>query len=78
MAIVLEECITEKQRLLCVFYGQKDLMQRNVYGRKCLSHKAVHNRVADVSLMKKGLKRRYESGRDNSQKTSMLRVSTHW
>jgi hypothetical protein len=34
--------------------------------------------VANVSLMTKMLKRGEGSGWDNSQKTSMLRVSTHW
>jgi hypothetical protein len=34
--------------------------------------------VANVSLLTKRLKRRCGSGWDNSQKTSMLRVSTHW
>jgi hypothetical protein len=34
--------------------------------------------MADVSLMTKRLKRRCRSGWDKSQKTSMLRVSTHW
>jgi hypothetical protein len=33
--------------------------------------------VVNVSLMTKRLKRRCESGWDNSQKTSVLRVSTH-
>jgi hypothetical protein len=33
--------------------------------------------VANVSLMKERLKRRFGSGSDNSQKASMLRVSTH-
>jgi hypothetical protein len=43
-----------------------------------LSPKAVHSWVTDVSLMTKRLKRRCGSGWDNSQKTSMLRVSAHW
>jgi hypothetical protein len=34
--------------------------------------------VANVSLMTRSLKRRCGSGWDKSQKTSMLRVSTHW
>jgi hypothetical protein len=41
-----------------------------VHGWKCLSRKAVHNWVADVSLMMKRLKRRCGSGWDNSQNTS--------
>jgi hypothetical protein len=43
-----------------------------VYGGKCFLPKAVHNWVEKIS-------RTFESGRDNSQKTSMLRFSTqHW
>jgi hypothetical protein len=34
--------------------------------------------VANVSLITRGLKRMCGSGWDNSQKTSMLPVSTHW
>jgi hypothetical protein len=48
-----------------------------VYGGQCLSRKAVQNWVANVSPMTKRLKRRGGSGWDNSQKTSMLRVSRH-
>jgi hypothetical protein len=43
-----------------------------------LSRKAVHSWVAKVSLMAKRLKRRCGRGWDNSQKTCMLWVSTHW
>jgi hypothetical protein len=39
-----------------------------VYDGKCLSRKAVHNWVANVSLMTKRLKRRCGSGWDNSPK----------
>jgi hypothetical protein len=49
-----------------------------VYGGKCLSCKVVHNWVANVSLMTKILRGRCGSVLDNSQKISMLRVSTHW
>jgi hypothetical protein len=49
-----------------------------VYDGKYLSRKAVYNWVANVSSMTKKLKRRCGSGWDNAQKTSMLRVSTHW
>jgi hypothetical protein len=45
---------------------------------KCLSRKAVHNWVANVSLMTKRLKWRWRSGWDNSQKICMLCVSSHW
>jgi hypothetical protein len=49
-----------------------------VYGGKCLSRKADHNWVANVSVMTKRLKRRCGSGRYNTENTSVLRVSTHW
>jgi hypothetical protein len=49
-----------------------------VYNGKCLSRKAVHNWVAKVSLMTKRLIWRCGNDRDNSQETSVLRVSTHW
>jgi hypothetical protein len=39
-----------------------------VYGGMCLSRKAVHNWVANVSMMTKKFKRRCRSGWDNSQK----------
>jgi hypothetical protein len=58
------------------FCCAKDVHKENfhVYDGKCLSRKAVHNWVANVTLMKR-LKRRCRSRCDNSQKTSMLRVS---
>jgi hypothetical protein len=69
---------------MCVFVWAKGLSANvflkdmfPVYGGKCLSSIAVHNWVTNVSLMTKRLKRRCGSG-DNSQKNSMLRVSTHW
>jgi hypothetical protein len=34
--------------------------------------------VSNVSLLTKKLKRRSRSGRDNSQKTSALPISTNW
>jgi hypothetical protein len=79
----LEGCTTEEQRSVVRFCGQKvnakDIYKEMnpVYGGKILSCKAVHGWVANVSLMTKGLKRRCGSCRGNSQKTSMLRVSTH-
>jgi hypothetical protein len=85
MATVLEECITEEQRSVVRFlwtkgHNAKDFHKEmfHVYGGKCLSRKAVHNWVANVSLMTKRLKRRCRNGRDSSQKISVLRVSTHW
>jgi hypothetical protein len=44
----------------------------------CLSCKAGSALLENVSLMTKTLKRRFGSGWDNNQKTSMLRVWTHW
>jgi hypothetical protein len=68
MATVLEYP-TEELRSVVRFLCAKGLSAREihkemfpVYGRKCLSHKAVHNRVANVSLMTKRLKRRCGSG----------------
>jgi hypothetical protein len=76
MAAVLEECTTEEQRSDVRFFcGQKHSMQRIFkkkyflcYGEKCLSRKAVHNCVANVSLMTKRLKRRRGNGWVNSQR----------
>jgi hypothetical protein len=52
MATVLEECIWKSSVLLCIFYGQKDSIQRlftkktfAVYSGKCLSCKPVHKWV---------------------------------
>jgi hypothetical protein len=81
LATVLEECTTEEKRFLWAEgLNAKDINKEmfNVYGGKCLSCRAVHNWVANVSLMTKRFKRRCGSGRDNSQKTSVLWVSTHW
>jgi hypothetical protein len=65
MATVLEVCITEEQRsllrLLCAEgLNAKDIHKEMfpVYGEKCLSRKALYNRVAKVSLMTKRLKQR--------------------
>jgi hypothetical protein len=68
MVIVLEECITEKQRSVVRLLWTKGLNAKNikkemfrVYGGKCLSSKAVHSCVANVSLMTKRLKQSYGS-----------------
>jgi hypothetical protein len=52
MVTVLEECITEEQRSVVRFFVTKVLNTKDidkemfpVYGGKCLSRKAVHNRV---------------------------------
>jgi hypothetical protein len=47
-----------------------------VYVGKCLSHKAVHYWVENVSLITKMMKR-FSEFAETSQNTSMLRVSTH-
>jgi hypothetical protein len=69
MAIVLGECTTQDHRSVVRFlwekgHNAKDIHKENfpVYGGKCLSHKAVHNWVANVSLMTKRLIRRCGCG----------------
>jgi hypothetical protein len=81
---VLEECTIEEQRSGVRFLWAKGLIAKDIHkemfpvcGEKCLSPKAVHNWVANVSLTKR-LKRGCGSGWDKSQKISMVRVSTHW
>jgi hypothetical protein len=58
MATVLEGCTTGKQRSLVLFLWESGLNARDIhkemfplYGRKCLSRKAVRNWVANVPLM---------------------------
>jgi hypothetical protein len=61
MVNMLEGCITEEQRSVVHFFlcakgpCAKDIHREifPVYGGKCLSRKAVHNWVANVSLMMK-------------------------
>jgi hypothetical protein len=60
MATVLEECITEEQRSVELFFVGKILSTEDIhreifpaYSGKCLSSKAVHNWAANVSLMRK-------------------------
>jgi hypothetical protein len=69
MLTVLEECNTEEQRYVVSFLWAKGLNAKEihkemfpVYGGKCLSPKAVHNWVADVSLMTERFKPRCGSG----------------
>jgi hypothetical protein len=57
----------------CAFLWAKGLNAKDIY-KEC---KAAHSWVANVSMMTKSLKRRCGSVWDNSQKTSVLRVSTH-
>jgi hypothetical protein len=68
MATVLEEYITKEQRSVVRLLWEKGLNAKNIdkeifpiYGGKCLSRKAVHSWVANVSLMTR-LKRRCGSG----------------
>jgi hypothetical protein len=65
MATVLEEYTTEEQRSVVRFLSAKgfnakgiDKVMFPIYGGNCLSHKEVHNWVADVSLTTKILQRR--------------------
>jgi hypothetical protein len=69
MATVLEECTINEQLFVGRFLRPKGLSAKDihkemyhVYGEKCLSRKAVHNWLANVSLMKKRLKRRCGTG----------------
>jgi hypothetical protein len=70
MTIVLEEYTTEEQSSVVRFclwakgLNAKDIHKEMflVYGGKCLSRKAIHNWVANVSLMTKSLKWRCGSG----------------
>jgi hypothetical protein len=69
MTTLLEEYATEEKRSLVRFLWAKGLNAKDihkemfpVYGEKCLSRKAVHNWVANISLMTKRLKRRCVSG----------------
>jgi hypothetical protein len=63
MATALEGYTTEEQRSVAGFLWAKGLHAKDinkemfpVYGGKCLSRKAVHNWVANMSLMTKRLK----------------------
>jgi hypothetical protein len=69
MPTVLEECATVEQRPVVRFLWAKGLNAKDihiemfpVYGGKCLSSKAVHIWVANVSLLTERLKRRCGSG----------------
>jgi hypothetical protein len=70
MATVLEAYTTEEQRSVMWFFSVRERLNAKdiykemfaVYGGKCLSRKAVHSWVANVSLMTKRLKRRRGSG----------------
>jgi hypothetical protein len=52
METMLEECNTQKQRSVVRFFWTKELNAKDthkelfpLYGGKCLSRKAVHNRI---------------------------------
>jgi hypothetical protein len=70
MVTVLEEYPTEEQRsVVRCFCGNKGINAEDIHNEmfpvfsgKCLSRKAVHNSVANVSLMRKRLKLRCASG----------------
>jgi hypothetical protein len=69
MVNMLEEYTTEEQRSVAPFLWVKGFIAKDihkemfsVYCGKCLSLKAVHNWVANISLMTKKLKRRCGSG----------------
>jgi hypothetical protein len=69
MATVLEEYTTGEQRFVVRFLWAKGLNAKDIhkemfpiYCGKCLSRKAVHSWVANVSLMTKRWKRRRGSG----------------
>jgi hypothetical protein len=58
MATVLEDCTTEEQCSVVSFLWAKGLNAKDIHkemfaviGGKCLSRKAVHNWVADISLV---------------------------
>jgi hypothetical protein len=66
---VHEEYNTEEQRSFVRFLWARGLSAKDIHkeifplhGGKCLSRKAVHNWVANVSLMTKNLERRCGSG----------------
>jgi hypothetical protein len=69
MATVLVEHTNREQHSVVRFlrakgFDAKDIHKEMipVYGGKCLSYKVIYNWVANVSLMKKSLKRRCGSG----------------
>jgi hypothetical protein len=68
MATVLEECITEEQHSVVRFLWAKGPIAKDIHKEifpldceKCLSLKAVHNWVENVSLMMKKSKQRCRS-----------------
>jgi hypothetical protein len=65
MVTVIEDYATEEQRSVVSFYGQMDSMRR-IFVKKCffftVGSVCREKRVANVSLMKKRLKRSCGSG----------------
>jgi hypothetical protein len=87
MATVLEECNAEEQRSAVHFLWAKILSAKDthkeicpVYGRKCLSRKAVHNRVKKFCQGRSKVAYDAQPGAEvveaTVKKISMLRVST--
>jgi hypothetical protein len=72
MVTLLEECTNEEQRSVNAFFFLAKALNAEdihihkemfpVYFGKCLSRKAVHDWVENISLMMKRLKRRCENG----------------
>jgi hypothetical protein len=69
MATVIEEYGTEEQRSVGRILWAKGLNAKDIHkevllviSRKCVSRKAVHNWVANVSLLTKKFKRKCRSG----------------
>jgi hypothetical protein len=67
--IVLEQCTDEEQcSVVCLLWAKglnaKDIHKEMfpIYGGNCLTHKAVYNWMANLSLMTKKLKQRCGSG----------------
>jgi hypothetical protein len=88
MAAVLKVCTIEEQRCLCVFLWTKGLSAKDGHKEmflftvgsvyRVMRFTAGSRNVANFLLIMKGSKRRCGSGSDNSQKTFMPLVSTHW
>jgi hypothetical protein len=88
MATVLDEYNTEEQHSVVRFFRAKGLNAKDinkemfpVYCVKCLPRKVVHSCVEKFSQVRSKIADDARPGAkvtDNSQKTSLLRVSTHW
>jgi hypothetical protein len=79
MATVLEECNTEEQRSVVRFLWAKGLIAKDthkemfpIYGRKCLSRKAVHNWVEKFP---QGRSRVTDDGRSGAELAETTSVS---